>query len=188
MNGCFCAGEIHFSPFQTTVSFLYLLKTHCTNNDSSIKDFFSKRDQIRSFLRIWSHLLKKTLMEKFIFCILTRKISRSVLFLQVIKMKNWPKTRSRCPEVTYRIGALKNFAKFTRKHLCQSLFFNKVAGLSKKATPFLQNTSGWLLLGKIKTYLSTRLSVKLQVSWSIFQINNRVFFYSSGIYEKCFIH
>ena len=24
-------------------------------------------------------------------------------------------------------GALKNFAKFTRKHLCQSLFFNKVA-------------------------------------------------------------
>ena len=26
-------------------------------------------------------------------------------------------------------GALKNFAKFTRKHLCQSLFSNKVAGL-----------------------------------------------------------
>ena len=29
----------------------------------SIKDFFSKCDQIRSFLRIWSHLLKKSLME-----------------------------------------------------------------------------------------------------------------------------
>ena len=26
-------------------------------------------------------------------------------------------------------GVLKNFAKFTGKHLCQSLFFNKVAGL-----------------------------------------------------------
>ena len=26
----------------------------------SIKDFFSKRDQIFSFLRIWSHLLKKS--------------------------------------------------------------------------------------------------------------------------------
>ena len=25
-----------------------------------IKDFFSKCDQIRSFLRIWSHLLKKS--------------------------------------------------------------------------------------------------------------------------------
>ena len=33
-----------------------------------IKDFFSKCDQIRSFLRIWSHLLKKSLMENFIFC------------------------------------------------------------------------------------------------------------------------
>ena len=29
----------------------------------SIKDFFSKSDQIRSFLWIWSHLLKKSLME-----------------------------------------------------------------------------------------------------------------------------
>ena len=34
----------------------------------SIKDFFSKSDQIRSFLRIWLHLLKKFLMENFIFC------------------------------------------------------------------------------------------------------------------------
>ena len=34
----------------------------------SIKDFFSKCDQISSILRIWSHLLKKSLMENFIFC------------------------------------------------------------------------------------------------------------------------
>ena len=33
-----------------------------------IKDFFSKCDQIRRKLRIWSHLLKKSLMENFIFC------------------------------------------------------------------------------------------------------------------------
>ena len=33
----------------------------------SIKDFLSKCDQIRSFLRIWSHLRKKGLMENFIF-------------------------------------------------------------------------------------------------------------------------
>ena len=33
-----------------------------------IKDFFSKCDQIRRNLAIWSHLLKKFLMEKFIFC------------------------------------------------------------------------------------------------------------------------
>ena len=33
----------------------------------SIKDFFSKCDQIRSFLHIWSYLLKN-LMENFTFC------------------------------------------------------------------------------------------------------------------------
>ena len=32
-----------------------------------IKDFFSKCDQIRSFLRVWLHLLKKPLMKNFIF-------------------------------------------------------------------------------------------------------------------------
>ena len=32
------------------------------------------------------------------------------------------------PEVFYKKGVLKNFTKFTGKHLCQSLFFNKVAG------------------------------------------------------------
>ena len=34
----------------------------------SIKDFFSKCHQIRSFLWIWSYLLKKSQMENFIFC------------------------------------------------------------------------------------------------------------------------
>ena len=34
----------------------------------SIKDFFSKCDQIRSFLRTCSHLLKKSLTENIIFC------------------------------------------------------------------------------------------------------------------------
>ena len=33
------------------------------------------------------------------------------------------------PEVFLKKGVLKNFAKFTGKHLCQGLFFNKVAGL-----------------------------------------------------------
>ena len=63
-------------------------------------------------------------------------------------------------------GVLRNFAKFTGKHLCQSLFFNKVAGprpaaLLKKRlwhscfplnfvkflrTPFLTKHFWWLLL------------------------------------------
>ena len=39
------------------------------------------------------------------------------------------KVRSSRPEVFCKKGVFRNFAKFTGKHLCQSLFFTKVAGL-----------------------------------------------------------
>ena len=53
----------------------------------SIKDYFSKCDQIHSFLQIWSHLLKKSLMEGVHFlysdCELKKKhFSRSHLNMQ----------------------------------------------------------------------------------------------------------
>ena len=41
---------------------------HCTKNEVCIKYFFRKYDKIGKRLRIWSHLLKKFLMENFIFC------------------------------------------------------------------------------------------------------------------------
>ena len=42
----------------------------------SIKDFFSKCDQIRNFLRIWSHLLKKSIISNFIFCAVDTTMSK----------------------------------------------------------------------------------------------------------------
>ena len=47
----------------------------------STKDFFSKCDHIRSFLRIWSHLLKKSLMENFIFLCSGCQWRRSGVFI-----------------------------------------------------------------------------------------------------------
>ena len=41
----------------------------------SIKNFFSKCDQIRSFLQIWSHSLKKSLMENFVSCAVIIRLS-----------------------------------------------------------------------------------------------------------------
>ena len=38
--------------------------------------------------------------------------------------------RNSCKNLFYKIGVLKNFTKFTGKHLYQRLFFNKVAGLN----------------------------------------------------------
>ena len=51
----------------------------------SIKDFFSKSDQTRSFLRVWSHLLKKSLMENFSFCAVVA--TRSCPWFQKFKDK-----------------------------------------------------------------------------------------------------
>ena len=39
----------------------------CTQKKFSVKDFFSKCDQIRKKLWIWLHLLKKFLTESFIY-------------------------------------------------------------------------------------------------------------------------
>ena len=55
---------------------IYIMNTYHVFSDfgtaqkmkPSVKDFFSRCDQIRSFLRIWSHLLKKSLVGNFIFC------------------------------------------------------------------------------------------------------------------------
>ena len=44
-----------------------------------IKDFFSKCDQIRRKLRIWSHLLNKSLMIIFIFCAVKNDSSNDVI-------------------------------------------------------------------------------------------------------------
>ena len=41
----------------------------------------------------------------------------------------WLMFRSSHPEVLCKKGVLRHFAKFIGKHLCQSLFFNKVAAL-----------------------------------------------------------
>ena len=58
-----CHSSIKFQWYEVIIDYLSTLKMKF-----SIKDFFSKCDQIRSFLRIWSHLLKKSVMESFIFC------------------------------------------------------------------------------------------------------------------------
>ena len=44
----------------------------------SIKDFFSKYDQIRIFLRICLHVLNKSLIENLIFCAVLSQLIHSV--------------------------------------------------------------------------------------------------------------
>ena len=55
------------------------------------------------------------------------------------------------PEEFCKKGILRDFAKFTGKRLCQSPFFNKVAGFPVNfakflKTPILAEHLGWMLL------------------------------------------
>ena len=47
---------------------LFISFTNTQKMKFSIKDLFTKCDQIGRTLQIWSHLLKKSLMENFNFC------------------------------------------------------------------------------------------------------------------------
>ena len=59
----------------------------------SFEDFFSKCGQIRSLLRIWSQLLKKSLVENSIFCVLNVSLCFKITLLLVLdKWRNYVKT------------------------------------------------------------------------------------------------
>ena len=57
-----------FLCFHLQLIFIFHNNFDCIKMKFLIKDFFSKYDQILSFIQIWSHLLKKSLMENLIFC------------------------------------------------------------------------------------------------------------------------
>ena len=67
-------------------------REHCTKNEVFIRNFFSKCDQIRRKLWIWSHLLKKSVMENLIFCAVECAAECANLCPQEEKC-NWGKNR-----------------------------------------------------------------------------------------------
>ena len=51
--------------------------------------------------------------------------SNNYSYVDLLKEKKQKKHRSSCSQMFYKAGVVKNFAKFTGKHLCRSLVFNK---------------------------------------------------------------
>ena len=48
---------------------------------------------------------------------------------RVVKINQSSPFRSSCLQMFFKIGVLKIFAKFTGKHLCRSLFFNRITNM-----------------------------------------------------------
>ena len=93
----------------------------------------------------WSHPITKYFQFRCLRCLTGCNQAKS--FLEIFWHKHSLTCRNSHHMCSIKKSILRNFAKFTGKHLCQSLFFNKVAGLR---TPSLQNTPGRLLLHLIE--------------------------------------
>ena len=72
---------------------------------------------------------------------LCKKISLHCYWLH-----NFPSFSSNHRRCSFRKGALRNFAKFTGKHLWQSLFFNKVAVQAEGTASDLSRAFSWRFL------------------------------------------
>ena len=125
--------------------------------------------RMRSLLPYAVHCIMTTTFNRGISMMLTTILWPGETILIVICFMTVSATTSRSSHrrCSVRNCVLRNFVKFTGKYLCQSLSFNKVAGLTQaynfikilrlwhsyfpvnftkfQTTPLLQNISGWLL-------------------------------------------
>ena len=67
----------------------------------SIKDFFSKCDHIHKKVRIWSHLLKKSLLENFIFCEVFEDLLTMIYLQKSVEMENCLELEFKMPGLIY---------------------------------------------------------------------------------------
>ena len=82
----------------------------------SIKDISSKCDQIRRKLQIWSHLLKKSLMENYIFCAVTLWSTLSKNEIKKDEVENCHKELIGKGQLQAIPGFFKTEQKHTKKH------------------------------------------------------------------------
>ena len=107
---------------KTQIQFLWEVVSDChtvQKKKFSINDFFSKCDQICRKLRIWSHLLKKLLMENFVFC----AVSVFLVFIGNVAVNDWWSIRFGWAKAVVRYllsGIIQQSSNFTKRALPQN--------------------------------------------------------------------
>ena len=94
----------------------------------------------------WNSLFKQTILLWIFLKAVFQYVVHSWTFFKIYKSFTKCKAstqRSSHRRCSMKKGVLKNFAKFTGKHLCQILFFNKVAGLRPQ-----RRLQPWWLFGR----------------------------------------
>ena len=99
------------------------------------------------------------------------------IVVTLYSFKNIREFTSSCSKVFCKKGVLKNFANFTRKHLCQRLFFDKVAGL--KPATWLKN-SLWHRKWQFAKFSRTPFFIE-HLLWLLLE-NSIVLFFCEAVY------
>ena len=76
------------------------------------------------------------------------------LSIIISKLRNNSRALVCCnhPGVFYKKGVLRNFAKFTGKHLCRSLFFNRVIEKREKILYWKRNSGGVFFMRVLRNF------------------------------------
>ena len=136
------------NKFSLLVSFFASTYITTQNMKFSIKNLSSKCHWIRSFLRHWSHLLKKSLMEKFIFCAIYGRKSLEMFYF-------WQ-------HITRLTLRLKVSTRYITIDIC-----SYTIGKTKKNWSLKQVHDG-LVLRNLKYHQTTRWACPIEWNWFLF--------------------
>ena len=87
----------------------------------------------------------------------------------MVYFRNYVTFRNNRSEVFSKIGVFKNFPKFPGKHLCQSLFFNKVGGL-RPAIKIVESSGHFFILYFINEKVPEEIKIIFVISRSIYTL------------------
>ena len=129
MNVCLCCLPMNFAQFLNNIFFTEHLRANRSSFNRFTKfNFNGLKHQVDEWM--WT--------QRLYMITITLLITVIRLIVMMMRLEMWLKLPlenytagnfgSNRPEVFHDKGCLKSFAKFTGKHLCQSLFFHKVAG------------------------------------------------------------
>ena len=136
-NGCFVFNMYYINIRRKRQVISRLLITLLTNYRNIWSKYFVYTHT--TFLwRVAAYFIRRYVHQMYLLSQNYQGYRSNILFL-VFNVQRRPFVRERTietriyrnsrPEVFCKKGVLRNFVKFTRKHLCQSLFLNKITGL-----------------------------------------------------------
>ena len=117
------------------------------------------------------YISEDTYSSKFRFLFISKR-NPTLLLSQIMFLQFNPKSfyvyiyRSSRSEMFYKIDVLKNFAKFTRRLICRSLFFNKVTGWHFLTFPWFKADISLFKVSHENTRTMCEICSKLSINQS----------------------